>query len=93
MLVFQNIEGDSYNPILDNYLVLKVINYSDTAHNELQSLLDLIAKSHEDLVMVECDAQGLEIFSFMENISKLVMCKVVQKCNQYYLTVQKCLIN
>ncbi len=26
MLVLQNIEGDSYNPIIDNYLVVKVIN-------------------------------------------------------------------
>ena len=46
MLLLQNIEGDSYNPIVDNYLVVKVINYADTAFNELQSLLDLVAKSH-----------------------------------------------
>ncbi len=89
MLVLQNIEGDSYNPIIDNYLVVKVINYADTAFNELQSLLDLVRDSHDDLVMVECDAQGLEIFEFMQDISKLVVCKVVQKASCYYLTVQK----
>ena len=92
MLVFQNIEGDSYNPVIDNYLVVKVINYANTAFDELQSLLDLVAKSHDDLVMVECDAQGLEIFNFMQDISKLVVCKVVQKASSYYLTVQKRLI-
>jgi hypothetical protein len=92
MLQFQNIEGDSYNPVIDNYLVVKVVNYTDTAFNELQGLLDLVANSHEELVMVECDAQGLEIFSFMQDISKLVVCKVVQKASSYYLTVQKCLL-
>ena len=71
---------------------MKVVRYADTAFEELQSLLELVAKSHEELVMVECDAQGLEIFNFMEDISKLIVCKVVQKCNQYYLTVQKCVI-
>ncbi len=92
MLLLQNIEGESYNPILDNYLVVRVINYTDTAFNELESLLALVADSHEDLVMVECDAHGLEIFKFMEDISKLVVCKIVQKASSYYLTVQKFLI-
>ncbi len=55
MLVLQNIEGDSYNPILKNYLVVKVINYDETALNDLQRLLELVNKSHEDLLMVECD--------------------------------------
>lgn len=92
MLLLQNIEGESYNPILDNFLVVRVVNYADTAFNDLQSLLDLVANSHEELVMVECDAQGLEIFNFMEDIAKLVVCKVVQKANSYYLTVQKCVL-
>jgi K+-sensing histidine kinase KdpD len=91
MLLLQNIEGDTYNPILDNYLVVKVVNYANTAYDELQSLLDLVANSHEELVMVECDSHRLEIFNFMENISRLVVCKVVRKANRYYLTVQKCL--
>lgn len=93
MLLFQNIEGDSYNPILDNYLVVTASNYANTAFDELQSLLDLIANSHGDLVMVECDAHSFEIFSFMENISKLVVCRVVQKANQYYLTIQKSVLD
>jgi hypothetical protein len=92
MLLLQNIEGDSYNPVLDNYLVVKVVSYADTAFEELQSLLDLVANSHEDYVMVECDAQGLEIFDFMQDIFKVVICKVVQKASSYYLTVQKCVI-
>ncbi len=92
MLLLQNIEGDKYNPTIDNYLVLKVVNYANTAFEELDALFRLVANSHEELVMVECDAKGLEIFSFLEDISKVVICKVVQKCNQYYLTVQKCLI-
>jgi hypothetical protein len=80
MLLLQNIEGSAYNPVLDNYLVVKVISYADTAFEELQSLLDLVANSHEDYVMVECDAQGLEIFDFMQDIFK-----VVQKASSYYL--------
>ena len=92
MLLLQNIEGDSYNPILDNYLVVKVVSYADTAFEELQSLLDLVANSHEHYVMVECDAHGLEIFNFMEDIFKLVVCKVVHKASSYYLTVQKCVL-
>jgi hypothetical protein len=92
MLLLQNIEGDSYNPILDNYLIVNVVSYTDTAFEELERLLDVVARSHEELVMVECDIQGLEIFNFMQDIFKIVICKVVQKANQYYLTVQKCVI-
>jgi hypothetical protein len=92
MLLLQNIEGSAYNPILDNYLVMNVISYTDTAFEELESLLKLVANSHEELVMVECDVQGLEIFNFMQDIFKLVVCKVVHKASRYYLTVQKCVI-
>ncbi len=92
MLLLQNIEGDSYNPILDNYLIVNVVSYADTAFEELESLLKLVESSHEDLVMVECDAQGLQIFNFMQDIFKLVVCKVVHKASRYYLTVQKCVI-
>jgi hypothetical protein len=92
MLLLTNIEGDKYNPVLDNYLVVRVNNYANTAYDELQALLDLVNKSHEELVMVECDRESLDIFTFMEDIAKLVIFKVVQKANNYYLTVQKSLI-
>ena len=47
MLVLQNIKGSAHNPILDNYLVIKVIDYSDIAFNELQSLVELVVSIPE----------------------------------------------
>lgn len=92
MLLFQNIEGAAYNPNLDNYLVVKTTNLVDTSFEQLQKLLDLIENSHDELVMIECCSQCLELFTFLENISKLFILKLIQSTTACYLTIQKNLI-
>lgn len=93
MLLLQNAEGSNYNPFIDNYLVLLVNDYANTQLNEIEQLLETVDRSHEELVLVETQSHGLDLFQFLENIGKVVICKIQNCGNGYYLTVQKSLLN
>jgi hypothetical protein len=93
MLLLQNIEGSNYNPFIDNYMVLKVNDYVNTSLNEIEQLMDTIKRSHEELVMVETQSHGLDLFQFLENIGKIIVCKSDKQADTFYLTIQKSVLN
>lgn len=93
MLLLQNLEGSQYNPVLDNYLVLLVNDYANTQLNEIEQLLDTVERSHEELVLVETQSHGLDLFQFLENIGKIIICKDDFLHNTHYLTIQKSVLN
>jgi hypothetical protein len=93
MLILNNIEGDKYNPFIDQYLVLQVNDYANTQFNEIDQLLKMIEQSHEELIMIETQIHGLDLIQFLENIDKIVIHKQVKACDTYHLTVQKNLLN
>lgn len=93
MLSLNNIEGTQYNPFIDNYLVIGVNNYADTDLTEIETLVDCVEQSHNEFVMVETQTHGMDLMQFLENIEKIVIFKVEQKIDSYYLTIQKSLLN
>ncbi len=93
MLLLQNLEGSNYNPVLDNYLVLQVNDYANTQLNEIEQLLDTVERSHEELVLVETQSHGLDLFQFLENIGKIIICQVDNLAGNYYLKIQKSVLN
>jgi hypothetical protein len=93
MLLLRNLEGDKYNPFIDQYLVLQVNDYANTNVDEIKQLLKVVEASHDELVMVETEAHGLDLFEFLENIGKVVIHRQVKSCNTYHLTVQKSLLD
>lgn len=93
MLLLQNVEGSKYNPFIDNYLVLKVNDYANTNLDEIEQLMDTVERSHEELVLVETQSHGLDLFQFLENIGKIVICKEDKRRDAYYLTIQKSALN
>jgi hypothetical protein len=93
MLVLKNIEGDKYNPFIDQYLVLEVNDYVNTEFDQLEQLVKMIIKSHEELIVVETQSHGLDLIDFLENIGKVVIHKQAKILNTYYLTIQKSLLD
>jgi hypothetical protein len=93
MLLLQNVEGSKYNPFIDNYMVLKVNDYVNTNLNEIEQLLDTVERSHEELVLVETESHGLDLFEFLENIGKIIICKADKQADAFYLTIQKSVLN
>jgi hypothetical protein len=89
MITLTNIEGDRYQPNLDNYLVLATNDYLNTALGEIETLVKCIKQSHEDLVIIECESYGYDLIKFLENIGVIAIFKTEQKGLSYYLTVQK----
>jgi hypothetical protein len=89
MITLTNIEGDRYQPNLDNYLVLATNDYANTVLGEIETLVKLIKQSHQDLVIIECEAYGYDLIKFLENIGIIAIFKQSQKGLVYYLTVQK----
>lgn len=93
MLLLQNLEGSQYNPVLDNYLVLLVNDYVNTQLNEIEQLLETVERSHEELVLVETQSHGLDLFQFLENIGKVIICHTENLAGNYYLKIQKSVLN
>lgn len=92
MITLTNIEGDRYQPNLDNYLVLTTNDYLNTALGEIETLVKCIKASHEELVVVECEAHGLDLIKFLENIGVICIFKSEQRGLIHYLTIQKSVI-
>lgn len=93
MLLLNNLEGEQYNPYLDQYLVLQVNDYVNTEFTQIEQLLDMIEASHEELIMIETDAYGLDLIQFLDNISKIAIFKTVRSVATYHITVQKNLLD
>lgn len=89
MVTLTNIEGDRYQPNLDNYLVLATNDYLNTALSEIETLVKCIKASHEELVIIECEAHGCDLIKFLENIGVICIYKSEIKGLTYYLTIQK----
>lgn len=89
MITLTNIEGDKYSPNIDNYLVLATNNYINTALGEIETLVKCIKASHEEFVIIECEAYGYDLIQFLENIGVICIFKIEQKVLTYYLTIQK----
>jgi hypothetical protein len=92
MITLTNIEGERYQPNLDNYLVLATNDYLNTALNEIETLVKCIKSSHDELVIIECEAHGHDLIKFLENIGVICIFKSEQKGLTHYLTVQKSVI-
>lgn len=92
MLLLTNAEGDRYNPFIDNYLVVKITDYTNTRLTEIEQLLKTVESSHEELVMVEAEEHGWDLIQFLENIDRLCIFKADKRGNTHYLTVQKSLL-
>ncbi len=92
MITLTNIEGGCYQPNLDNYLVLATNDYLNTALSEIEILVKCIKDSHEDLMIIECEAYGYDLIQFLENIGIICIFKSEQKGLAHYLTVQKSVI-
>jgi len=92
MITLTNIEGDKYQPNLDNYLILATNDYTNTALCEIERLVKCIKQSHTELVIVECCAYGYDLIQFLEDIGVICIFKTEQKGIAYYLTVQKSVI-
>lgn len=93
MLLLSNLEGEQYNPYIDQYLVLTVNNYANTEFTEIEQLFNMIETSHSELIMIETDAYGLDLIQFLDNIGKIVIFKTVRSVNTYHITVQKNLLD
>jgi hypothetical protein len=89
MLILTNSEGEKFNPIIDNYLILQTASYASTAFNEVEQLLTMLNTAHSELVVVETSQEGLDLLQFFENIGKLIVCKVISHATGFYLTIQK----
>ena len=92
MLHLTNDEGSNYNPLIDNYLVLQVNDYANTELSEIEQLLETVERSHEELVLVETQSYGLDLFQFLENIGKIIICQIDNLSGNYYLKIQKSVI-
>jgi hypothetical protein len=92
MITLTNIEGDRYQPNLDNYLILATNDYLNTALNEIETLVEFIRASHDEFIIVECEIHGCDLIQFLENIGIIIVFKTEQKGLSYYLTIQKSLI-
>ena len=92
MITLTNIEGEKYQPNLDNYLVLATNDYFNTALGEIETLVKCIKQSHTELVIIECDSHGYDLIQFLENIGVICIFKTEQKGIAYYLTIQKSVI-
>jgi hypothetical protein len=92
-LIIRNDENQTYNPKIDNYMVLSTNNYSMTEASEIQSLLDCVNNSHQDKIMVEVQNDGYDMLSFLENIGKISIHRADRKGIVYYTTIQKVLEN
>jgi hypothetical protein len=93
MLLLNNLEGERYNPFIDQYLVLRVNDYVNTDFTQIEQLFNMIEASHNELIMIETDAYGLDLIQFLDNISKIVIFKVNRSVATYHITVQKNLID
>ena len=93
MLLLNNLEGEQYNPYLDQYLILQVNDYVNTEFTQIEQLFNMIEASHDELVMIETDAYGLDLIQFLDNISKITIFKTVRSVNTYHITVQKNLLD
>lgn len=93
MLSLKNIEGEQYNPYIDQYLVLGVNDYTNTEFTQIEQLFNMIETSHSELIMIETDAYGLDLIQFLDNISKIVIFKTVRSINTYHITIQKNLLD
>lgn len=93
MLLLQNLEGDCYNPFIDNYLVLQINNYIDTQLEAIEGLVKAIEASHDELIVVETGADGFDLIGFLEDIGKILIYKTASAAGCYYLTIQKNLLD
>jgi hypothetical protein len=93
MLLLTNAEGDRYNPFIDNYLVVKITDYTNTRLTEIEQLLKVVESSHEELVLVEAEEHGWDLIQFLENIGRLYIFNADKRGNTHYLTVQKSLLS
>lgn len=92
MITLTNIEGDRYQPNLDNYLVLATNDYLNTVLSEIETLVKMIKASHEELIIIECEAYGLDLIKFLENIGVICIFKSEQRGLTHYITIQKSVI-
>ena len=92
MITLTNIEGERYQQNLDNYLVLATNDYLNTALGEIETLVKCIKASHEELVIIECEAYGYDLIKFLENIGVICIYKSEIKGLTHYLTIQKSVI-
>lgn len=93
MLLLNNLEGQQYNPFVDQYLILGVNDYANTQFTQIEQLFNMIETSHSELIMIETDAYGLDLIQFLNNISKITIFKTVRSVNTYHITVQKNLLD
>ena len=93
MLLLNNLEGQQYNPYIDQYLVLGVNDYANTEFTQIEQLFNMIEVSHQELIMIETDAYGLDLIQFLDNIGKIVIFKTVRSVTTYHITVQKNLLD
>ncbi len=92
MFLTQNESGENFNPITDNWLVIKAINFTNSTYNDLTELVRLITNCHDELIMVECDDLSLEIIRFFDDIGKLFVFSEQHSTGKHILIVQKYLL-
>ena len=89
MLVTKNLDGTQFNPQLDNYLDLKVVDFMDTDFNDLQALSNLIDACHLDTIVIDADTNSAHIINFYQDIEKLTIIDEKRHSFGSYLTVKK----
>jgi hypothetical protein len=88
-ILTRNLDNETFNPSIDNYMDLKVINLENTEFNDLQALTDLIDNCHSETIVIDADSDSASIVSFFADIEKLTILNEKKHAIGSYLTVRK----
>ena len=95
MLVLRNAEGDKFNSLVDNYLVISLENQElkDLSEGQLEWFAEVTGKFHSEPLVIEAQSELSDVIDFLINIDKLVCFNRTKISKGIYYTVQRNLLN